>query len=177
MRQSGTQYLTSHLELVKKLIDSFYVDDIATGASTEEEAFQLYIDLKILKDGAFNFNQFSITVNGNECCRRTHKTPAVLEETYANAMLGKPHSSEAPTVKVLGVTWNPQDFLHFGVSDIAEAAATKNIISIIGKFYDPLGFLAPVTIRFKKLFQKLCETSFSGMNPYLMRFRKSGELW
>ena len=33
----------------------------------------------------------------------------------------------------------------------------RNIISTIGKFYDPLGFLSPVIIRFKVLFQKLCE--------------------
>ena len=53
------QYLTSHPELIKKLIDSFFVDDIVTGASTEEEAFQLYIDSKkILKDGAFNLRKF-----------------------------------------------------------------------------------------------------------------------
>ena len=30
------------------------------------------------------------------------------------------------------------------------------MVSLIGRFYDPLGFLAPVTIRFKVLFQKLC---------------------
>ena len=29
-------------------------------------------------------------------------------------------------------------------------------MSLVGKFYDPIGFLAPVTIRFKMLFQKLC---------------------
>ena len=28
--------------------------------------------------------------------------------------------------------------------------------SLVGKFYDALGFLAPVKIRFKMLFQKLC---------------------
>lgn len=66
-------------------------------------------------------------------------------------------------MKVLGVVWDPQeDCLHFCVADAAEAAATteptkRNVVSIIGKFYDPLGFLAPVIIRFKRLFQKLCE--------------------
>ena len=86
-----------------------------------------------------------------------------MEETYTDATLGKPHSTESSTVKVLGVVWEPQeDSLHFCVADIAEAAATteptkRNVVSIIGKLYDPLGFLAPVIIRFKRLFQKLCE--------------------
>ena len=30
-------------------------------------------------------------------------------------------------------------------------------MSLIGKFYDPLGFLSPVIIRFKVLLQKLCQ--------------------
>ena len=32
----------------------------------------------------------------------------------------------------------------------------RNIVSIIGRFYDPLGFLAPVIISFKILLQGLC---------------------
>lgn len=66
-------------------------------------------------------------------------------------------------MKVLGVPWDPQeDRLLFSVTDIAEAASTteptkRNVVSIIGKFYDPLGFLAPVIIPFKRFFQKLCE--------------------
>ena len=52
--------------------------------------------------------------------------------------------------------------LQFSVADIAELAANteptkRNVVSIIGKFYDPLGYLTPVIIRFKRLFQKLCQ--------------------
>ena len=32
-----------------------------------------------------------------------------------------------------------------------------NLVSLIGRFYDPLGFLSPVVIRFKILFQRLCQ--------------------
>ncbi len=61
-------------------------------------------------------------------------------------------------MKVLGVVWDPgEDYLQFSVADIAKVEATteptkRNIVSIIGNFYDPLGFLATVVIR---LFQKL----------------------
>ena len=45
--------------LVEKLIESFYVDDVVTGAPREEEPFQLYSDSKkLLKDGAFNPRKF-----------------------------------------------------------------------------------------------------------------------
>ena len=49
------QYKDSSPDLIKKLIESFYVDDVVTGASTEEEAFKLYSESKkILKNGGFN---------------------------------------------------------------------------------------------------------------------------
>ena len=173
IRHHLEQYRSSHPELIEKLINSFYVDDVVTGASTEEEAFQLYTDSKkILKDGAFNLRKFrtnslslQLKINAAEDQAENlqdAQSPS-LEETYTDATLGKPHSTESPTVKVLGVIWNPQDdCLQFCVTDIAEAAATteptkRNVVSIIGKFYDPLGFLAPVIIRFKGLFQRLCE--------------------
>ena len=53
------QYLSLHPELIEKLVDSFYVDDIVTGAATEEETFELYTESKrILKDGMFNLRKF-----------------------------------------------------------------------------------------------------------------------
>ncbi len=64
--------------------------------------------------------------------------------------------------KVLGVRCNPtDDCLTFDVSTIVQLAGTleptkRNVVGIIGRFFDPLGFLAPVIIRFKVFFQKLC---------------------
>ena len=63
--------------------------------------------------------------------------------------------------KILGVPWNPEsDQLIFDVTDLAKAAldllpTKRNLVSLIGRFYDPLGFLSPVIIRFKIVFQKL----------------------
>lgn len=137
--QSGStfeQYQHLHPDLVQKLINSFYVDDVVTGAATEEEAFQLYTDSKkILQDGAFNLRKFrtnshslqlriDAAENQSEDPPDTSCNPC-LDETYVDTMLGKSHSSEALTVKVLGVIWNPQeDRLYFRVADIAEAAVT-----------------------------------------------------
>ena len=40
----------------------------------------------------------------------------------------------------------------------------RNVISLVGRIYDPLGFLAPVTIRYKILFQKLCKSKIDWDN-------------
>ncbi len=167
------RYRGSHPLLVRKLVESFYVDDVVTRAASEEEALQLYSDSReVLKDGGFNLRKFrtnctSLQLEFDSTNRSSGNLPASgslsLEETYAEATLGKPHSLVASTVKVLGVVWDPgEDYLQFGVADIAEVASSveptkRNIVSTIGKFYDPLGFLAPVIVRFKMLFQKLCE--------------------
>ena len=65
-------------------------------------------------------------------------------------------------MKVLGVCWDTQEEkLNLYVSEIPKAAKVteptkRHVVSIVGRFFDPLGFLAPVIIRFKLLFQKLC---------------------
>ena len=93
-------------------------------------------------------------------------TPSVVsrsEETYSKSTLGTAQPSQSGEQKVLGVRWQVNnDRLCFGLADIARQAAelepTKcNLVSIVGRFYDPFGFLSPIVINFKILFQKLCE--------------------
>ena len=54
------------------------------------------------------------------------------------------------------------DHLVLDVSEVGRQARSlpptkRNIVSIVGRIYDPLGFLSPVLIRLKSLFQELCE--------------------
>ena len=48
-------------------------------------------------------------------------------------------------------------------SDMAEQAimlepTKRSVVSLIGRFYDPLGFMAPIVVRFKVFMQSLFET-------------------
>ena len=184
-------YLESNEGTVRRLLQSTYVDDIVTGAETEEAAFDLYVQAKdMFRHGGFNLRKF--LTNSRELQQRidcaegiqpTKSQPqeSCLDETYAKATLGCSPTEEnkdetyakatlgcSPTEgveenKILGVLWNPTaDCLIFDVSELAQLAISlrptkRNVVSLIGKFYDPLGFLAPVTIKFKILFQKLCQ--------------------
>ena len=56
-----------------------------------------------------------------------------------------------------------KDELVFDLSSIAELATNckptkRNIVRIAAKFYDPLGFMSPITIQFKIMFQELCKS-------------------
>ena len=176
------RYFESNEETVRKLLRSTYVDDIVTGADSEDAAFDLYAQAKdMFRRGAFNLPKF--LTNSRELQQRIdwaeglqHVEPDVSklgysDETYAKAMLGAPANRESGEHKILGIPWDPDsDTLLFDVSELAYLAKSlqptkRNLVSLIGKFYDPLGFLAPVTIKFKILFQKLCQTKLDWDNP------------
>ena len=53
------QHLSPQPELIEKLINSFYADDVVMGASTEEEAFKLYTEWCVQPQKVSD--QFSVT--------------------------------------------------------------------------------------------------------------------
>ena len=67
--------------------------------------------------------------------------------------------------------WNPHTYcLTLSISDIARAAeiiesTKRNVVSIVRRFYDQLGFLALVVLRFKLLFQQLCMNKMDWDQP------------
>ena len=69
---------------------------------------------------------------------------------------------------------------HFVVSfdEIATLATSlkptkRNIVSLVGKFYDPLGILAPVVVKFKMFLQSMCEANLEWDQPLPMDLASS----
>ena len=87
------------------------------------------------------------------------------DETYAKVVLGTSPTREFGDHKILGVPWNTSsDCLLFDVCDMVQLAKNlqptkRNLVSLVERFYDPLGFLAPITI--KILFQRLRQTKLN----------------
>ena len=155
------RFLDSHETVVKRLRQSTYVDDIITGAHSADEAFELYKQSKdIFRQGGFNLRKF---VSSDHSLQQ--RIDAVEKPRDSAATSSSPAVKE--DLKVLGVTWDPKnDSLVFELSELSASAdalqpTKRNVVSLIGRFYDPLGFLAPFTIRFKILFQKLCQSKLS----------------
>ena len=169
------QYCTSHPELADILTQSIYVDDVIFGADTEEEAYALYMSSKeIFAQGSFNLRKFvtnvqslqrSVDAQATIPMRTEHleiPTVEAFEESYAQSTLPiNPQGTSHSEQKVLGVHWDVvSDQLVFTLEGLAESAVRleptkRNVVSLIGQFYDPLGYLSPITIHFKVLMQQL----------------------
>jgi hypothetical protein len=145
---------------VRDLLQLIYVDDIVFGADDEESAFDLYVRSKgILRGGSFNLRKFvtnspalQVRIDKAEGIATPEPAHGPLEETYAKSVLGNTQPVRSGEHKILGICWDvTSDRFIFNFDDIAEQASKmeptkRNVISLAGQFYDPLGFLAPVTI-------------------------------
>ena len=66
--------------------------------------------------------------------------------------------------KVLGLYWDhDKDIISLKINEVFKEAINiiptkRNILSIIASVYDPVGYLQPIVIKLKVLFQKICKS-------------------
>ena len=72
IRHHLKKYMSTHTELVKRISESNYVDDVVSGAETKEEAFTMYRESKVmLRKGGFNLRKFN--TNSSELRELIHQ--------------------------------------------------------------------------------------------------------
>ncbi|KAH8313484.1 hypothetical protein KR067_006894 [Drosophila pandora] len=122
----------------KIVLEDFYVDDVLTGANSEDELLR----------------------NRDELVQLMSCANLELGKWVSNTKRIKPKdntdSSQSP-VKVLGLHWHPgEDTLSYNVNLSKDPRCTKRqVLSDVSRIFDPLGLLAPIVVQFKILFQKL----------------------
>ena len=172
------KFLASHPETVTSILHSIYVDDVVFGAEDEEGAYKLYHESKeIMQEGSFNLRKYTTScpslqarIDQEEGLDATTRSSDSLE-TFAKTTLGGNPPEKGSEQKILGVSWNTHsDSLVFDVRELVERAVKleptkRNIISMIGRFYDPLGAVSPVIIKFKILMQEICESQVEWDQP------------
>lgn len=133
-------------EVVKK---DFYMDDGMSGFDTEEMCIKLCRDLKeLLSRGKFELRKFV-----SNSTRVLESIPAADREIKLPMEINLDN-----TVKTLGIHYHPTtDEFQFKVNlDATDEWPTKrSLLSETSKLFDPLGWLAPVVIKAKIMFQKL----------------------
>lgn len=131
------------------VINDFYVDDVMTGSDTEEKAIELQNQLmNLLKGGGFELRKW--TSNSNAVLKN-------VKESFREVDLPL-EINHNEDVKALGIHWNPQfDNFQFKVrlNHKNQIPTKRNILSETARLFDPLGWLAPVIIVAKIIFQQL----------------------
>ena len=143
-------------EAVQALQD-LYVDDLPTGATSEEKAFQIYESTKrVMKCGGFNLrkwksNSKALSDRIGECETINESKPedllekaSVIEDdsTYVETVV-RPQAVDESKTKILGLSWNTkEDEPFFEFSEITSYAKqlpqTKRSVQM---FSTLLGFL------------------------------------
>ena len=184
VRHHLESHMTTHQGLMEKILQSIYVDDVVSGTSSEE-AYNMYSEArKLLKTAGFNLRKFaSNSANLRLRVFQDETVPRDVsgEETFTQVTLGDNQKLQQNELKVLGIKWNTsEDQLRFNFESIIKAAENREqnkrgIVSKIGRFYDPMGFVSPVVIKFKVFMQALCEAKIGWdeliPEPLMMRWR------
>ena len=177
LRHHMEGYRNSYPFFVDKFICSIYVDDLTSGAATEEDAVVLSVKaVSLLAEVGFNLRKF---VTNSQTLQKhllysdyqstfisvmtssSGKSVALDDESYTKNTLGdKLHVPEC--VKVLEIKWRPTDDQLVGdlsTLPLKQLRPTKrNIIGNSARIYVPLGFLSPVMVHCKMMFQDFCAT-------------------
>lgn len=143
IQQLANDNMSQSPEVAKIILRDFYVDDLLTGCDDDEMAGKLMQQLQqILESGGFPLRKW----NSN--------SKKILQNSY---------SSEATVtinnvISTLGIFWNPDRDSFKIKTDFpaeSESSTKRSFLSDIFKIFDPLGWLAPSTIKTKLLLQEL----------------------
>ncbi|XP_022827101.1 uncharacterized protein LOC111356845 [Spodoptera litura] len=135
---------------------SLYMDDLLHGAHTATAAKHLKAEMiQLLKSGRFNLRKWRSNL------------PELLDD-HINPQDEEFHFKQPESTKALGLRWNPkEDYFTFHPIEISSdnIPTKRQFLSEISRIFDPLGWVSPVTIKFKILFQETWKTELSWEQP------------
>ena len=180
VRHHLNKYTSTHPDLVKRISESMYVDDIVSGADTMDDAVKMFRESKaLLKEGGFNLRKFNtnsaelreLILKEENCVHPSPTSKSHTYESYTKTMLGGSSTAVPGEQKTLGVKWCLEtDDLILDVIEIGQQAkrlspTKRHIVSLVGRIFDPLGFLSPVVVQLKLFFRELCEAKLEWDEP------------
>ena len=156
----------SHPRASKILETSTYMDDIFAGSDDISDLQSIRLELQqLLLTAGFKLRKW--------CSNNSEITQGIPEEDHV-----APISiilSEDNSIKTLGLSWQPKkDIFHFRIELKNSINMTKReLISEVARIYDPFGWLSPVVLPLKVLFQESwCrKLKWDDVMPEDLRFR------
>ena len=148
---------STYPEITKAIEKSYYVDDLATGAASKEEAETVYRQTKeIFAEGSFNL-------------RKWISNSTRLTETFRQNGDGIEEFNLSPWCKVFGLKYNRiDDTFRLNAENIQldfEIVTKRVVLSVAASVFDRVGFVAPIMLPAKLLIQKMWSLSLHWDDP------------
>ncbi|XP_062701902.1 uncharacterized protein LOC134285339 [Aedes albopictus] len=147
LRKAAEDNKDQYPKAAERIPKKFYVDDLFSGADSIGEAVVLRKEIvDVLASAGFNLRKWC------------SNDPQILENS---AICNEPYPvllpEEYDAVKALGILWIPQDdvFCFKVTFDIDSVNTKRQLLSDSSKLFDPFGWIAPVLVRAKIMFQHL----------------------
>jgi hypothetical protein len=139
-------------ELVAEIRRSLYVDDLLSGKPTVAEAKNLKEGaIKIFQDTNFTLHKW----HSNDPELESEQSSVETENTFAKQQLGAPTDPES---SLLGLSWNKEtDEFSVVVPEMKPNVTKRELLSNLASIYDPLGLVAPVTLKGKTIYRETCK--------------------
>ena len=180
---------------VDKFLASIYVDDLVTGSTDINSAFEFYKKSRQrlavtglrLRRFITNYEELQCLIQQNESqsenggaiqpqsetASRDEEVVTYGEEdiSYAKSSFGVENDEQLGLHKILGIQWNiTRDEFQFDVRGVAvvmggSEPTKRSVVGATVKFFDPLGVVSPVTVLLKMFAQQLCEARVGWDEP------------
>lgn len=154
---------------------NFYVDDGLVSCESEDQAVSLMKRTQRALMGGGKLRLHKIASNSKSVLKQFDQND--LAKDLKSIDLG---SDALPTQRTLGVVWDiDSDEINFQVSKEMKPYTRRGVLSMINSLFDPLGFVAPVTLRGKVLLREMMQPSSSTNwdDPLPESFREQWENW
>ena len=144
-------------DTVNAVKENYYVDDLATGAPSEEDAMRIYQQTKeIFAHGSFNLRKWM------------SNSPSLMEAFRENGD-GVEKFNRADWYNVLGMQYSPEpDTMKLKASfpsSVPDVVTMRYVLSTIASVFDRIGVVAPLLVPGKLLMQNMWTRRLSWDDP------------
>ncbi|BES94226.1 Retrotransposon protein [Nesidiocoris tenuis] len=150
----------SHPTASRILREHTYVDDVHGGGSSLEEALLARTELIDLLGSA----QLELRKWASNCEQVLEGIP--LEHRLARSVSVDMSDDEGKPLKMLGIAWDPSsDTFFFKVPSSPVIHTKRELASQVGKIYDPVGWVMPVSVYARSIQREICRSKFDWDDP------------
>ena len=146
-------------EAIETLERSFYVDDCLKSVGSTAEAISLVSDLRsLLRNGGFYLRKW--VSNSREVLA------SIPDQEKSTSVANLTFEENLPFDKTLGLQWYIEnDSFTFDIKEKSKPLTRRGLLSVTSSLFDPLGFVAPVTLSAKLILQNLCREGYQWDEP------------